>query len=207
MAIWWAALPLIEKVLWCFAVPATLLAVIQVFLEIFGMGDHHGADGGIDVGGNANTNFDMDHQGGHHVGDVAHHSPLNLFSVKGLIIFFAAFGWLGIAGVRTNLHPVIAILIATAVGAVCMFIFAWVFSTLTKMSEEGNFNIKTTIYKTGKVYLTIPANSLGKGKITIVAQGASRELMAMTDGKELATGTQVQVIDIIDNLTVLVAED
>ncbi len=205
MESWWAALPLIEKVLWCFAVPASILAVIQVFLEILGMSDHDSGDG-FDFGdGDADANFD-----GHHGGDFidgVHHSPLNLFTVKGFIIFFAAFGWLGIAGVRAAVHPILAMLLASVVGIICMFIFAWVFSTLAKMSERGNFLIKSTLYKSGKVYLKIPGLRAGKGKINIVAQGSLRELVAVTDGEEIPTGAAIQVIEIIDDQTVLVAKD
>lgn len=196
LSAWWAAMPIFEKILWSFAVPSSILALVQVFLEVIGMGDHHGdiADGGFD----ADIDTDLDTHSG---------SGLHLFSVKGMIIFFAAFGWLGIAASRASLPIWVAVVISSAVGFVCMFIFAWLFATLSRLGEKGNYSIKNAYAKTGKVYLKIPAERAAAGKVTMVVQGTSREIMAMTDGEEIPTGTRVQVVDIIDDQTVLVVED
>jgi hypothetical protein len=198
---WWAALPVFEKILWCLAVPATALAVAQAALEMFGLGEHH-AD--TDTGGDFDSaGHDADFDAGHH-----HGAPLNLFTVKGLIIFFAAFGWLGIAITRAHLPIWIALLVGSGVGLVCMVFFAWVFATLTRMSQEGNFHIKSTYARTGKVYLPIPAARSAKGKISIVAQGSLHEIDAITDSEEpIPTGSIIQVIDIINDQTVLVAKE
>jgi hypothetical protein len=189
LSAWWAALPLFEKILWCVAFPATTLTFVQVALELFGLGDH-GADADFD------TDVDT------HAGD--HGGAMHWFTVKGMTIFLTAFGWLGIAGSRAGLPILVTVFIGGAIGLACMFFFAWIFYVLNGLQESGSFKIKSSLYKPGRVYLSIPENRSGAGKVTVSAQGASRELAAMTDGEALPTGTTITVVDIINDQTVLV---
>lgn len=198
LSAWWAALPLFEKAMWTIAVPSTILTVLQVVTQLIGAGDHDlDMDGGADVG-----DLDGDDVSGHDAVDGFH-----LFSVKGIIIFFTAFSWIGIGIYRAGFGGILAVLIGSVVGVLCMTLLAWIFLMLHRLSETGNFEIKNTLAKKGKVYLKIPEKRTGRGKITMVVQSSSRELMAMTDGDEISTGASIQVIDIIDDTTVLVAKD
>jgi hypothetical protein len=210
LSAWWIALSTFEKVLWCIAIPFTLLTFLQVILEILGAGDH-GADSGFDGADTSDMDFDhdFDHDGAD-AGDLdgAHHmTAMRLFTVKGFIIFFTAFGWMTLASYKAGLPGFIAGIIGAAVGVACMFLFAWIFQTLARLSETGTVLIKNALYKKGTAYLRIPANREGRGKIHVVVQGSTREYEAVTDGDEISTGTTIQVIDIIDNDTVVVSED
>ena len=61
--------------------------------------------------------------------------------------------------------------------------------------------------KTGEVYLTIPSNRAGVGKITAVVQSALRELDAVTDADEpIKTGTQIKIVSVLNQNTVVVKE-
>lgn len=202
--IWWEALPLFEKVLWCIAIPFSILTVLQVILEMLGAADHGAdtADGGTDMDfDSADTDLMDGHVHGHDI------SPFNMFTVKGFIIFFTAFGWISLAAHRAGVPAFFASLIGAVVGIACMALFAWIFRLLHSLSEEGNLQMKNAMAKKGTVYLKIPAERSGKGKVTVTVQGASREFPAMTDGDEIPTGRPIQVIDVLGDNTLLVAKD
>jgi hypothetical protein len=58
--------------------------------------------------------------------------------------------------------------------------------------------------KTGEVYLSIPAQNMGKGKVQISVNGSVHELDAITQGEKIDTGAMVKVTDIMgDNLLVV----
>jgi hypothetical protein len=50
-----------------------------------------------------------------------------------------------------------------------------------KLGEDNSFKISNTLHKTAEVYLTIPENKTGKGKIMISVHGSFHELEAMTE--------------------------
>ena len=65
--------------------------------------------------------------------------------------------------------------------------------------------MESTILKTAEVYLTIPANKTGKGKILISVNGAVHELDAMTEGEEIKSGKTIKVVK-IENRNILIVE-
>ena len=195
LSAWWTALPLFEKILWCIAVPSSILTILQVILEIIGAGGHNmdfqdGAD--LDLSDIPDAHSGL-FQGFH------------WFSVKGLIIFFTAFSWLSIGLSRSGLPLIFSLMIGTVIGLTCMIFFGWLFLFLARMAESGNLRTENARYQYGRVYLKIPANRTGKGKVTVTVQGTSQELFALTDGDEIPTGAPVLVIDILANDTLLVA--
>ena len=80
----WETMMLIEKIYWCFAIPFSLVFVIQVILTIFG-GDMDAveADGDADVSVDSDTGISF-----------------QFLSLKNLIAFFTVFGWTGIVCVN-----------------------------------------------------------------------------------------------------------
>ena len=82
-----------------------------------------------------------------------------------------------------------------------MLLFKW----LSGMQEAGNINVfKSAVGCEGKVYLTIPGERSGSGKVQITINGAVREYEAVTDGPKLATGAAVKVVEVISTDTMLV---
>ncbi|MBZ0274048.1 hypothetical protein K8I61_18565 [bacterium] len=184
---WWSALGALDKVLWCVAVPFSVLALLQTALEIFGGGDGSDFDAGHDAGGH-----DL-------VG-------LHLFSVKGFIFFFCALGWVGLALTSAGVPGVVAIPAGMFAGFLCMVFFAWIFATLHKLSETGNYSIENALLKPGTVYLRIPARRAGRGKVNVTFQGAAREIEAVTDGEEIPTGASIEVVQVLEDGAVLVTK-
>jgi membrane protein implicated in regulation of membrane protease activity len=190
---WWESLTILEKVLWLIAVPSSVLTVLQVILEVMGFGGDSDAEVDMDAGADSDT------------GD--HGSDMHIFTVKGLIIFFTSFAWVGLAGLNSGLHVLLATALAVVTGTAFMLLFAWVFYTLHKFTEEGTVQIKNALFQKGEVYLVVPAARSAPGKVTVKVQGHLRELTALTDGEAIPTGARIQVVDIIDEETVLVAAD
>ena len=77
---------------------------------------------------------------------------------------------------------------------------------LMKLAEENNFKMDETLGKTAEVYLTIPANKSGKGKVLISVRGSVRELDAMTETDEAITSSTLVKISRIENSNVLIVE-
>ena len=60
------------------------------------------------------------------------------------------------------------------------------------------------ITKTGEVYLKIPAQNLGKGKVLISLKGTNHELYAITNSStEILSGELIKVVDIKDEILIV----
>jgi hypothetical protein len=192
---WWTALDGFEKTLWTITLVATVIFVIQTVATFIGMD----SDGGLDA--DFSGDMDVDADGG---GDGHDHSPFQLFTFRNFINFFLGFGWSVITledklGSRT-----IAVIIGVIVGALLVATVMYMFYSLSKLAESGNMELKNAVNKTAQVYLPIPANKTGVGKIQVQIQGSLHELDAITDGDALPTGTMTRVKEIMDNKFVLV---
>ena len=76
---------------------------------------------------------------------------------------------------------------------------------MQKLAEDNSFKIENTIDKTAEVYLTIPENKLGKGKVLISVNGSVHELEAMTENEKIPTGAMVKVVRIESSSILIVA--
>jgi hypothetical protein len=99
------------------------------------------------------------------------------------------------------------ILIATLVGIGLVVLVMLLFKWLNGMQQSGNIDVwKSAVGCQGKVYLTIPAERGGEGKIQVSINDAVREYNAITDGDEIKTGTPIKIIEVINAETMLVEE-
>lgn len=192
---WWAAIPTFEKIFWAIAVPFSVLTLIQLILQLFGMTDFdHSVDIHTDV----------------HTGDIGHHggfSASGVFTVRNLIIFLAVFGWMGIACAHASFPKWLTLALAFLSGALAMLLVAWIFYSLYKLGESGTLKLTNTIGLSGTVYLTIPPSRSGKGQVQLVVQGAMNEIDAISyEDEELKTGIKVTVIEVVDQNTVAVTK-
>ena len=82
---------------------------------------------------------------------------------------------------------------------------AALFYFMSKLTDSGTLNMKNAIGHLGEVYLTIPGNRNGMGKVQLTVQGSIRTLDAITDDMEaIKTSSLIQVIDVIDQQILLV---
>jgi len=185
----WQSLMLIEKIYWCIAVPFSLLFIIQIFLTFFGgdVDSVDAADGDADVSVEGDTGIDF-----------------QFLTLKNLIAFFTIFGWTGIACLEGKLGSGITVIASTISGLLMMSIMASIIYFMGKLTDSGTLNLKNAIGKVGSVYLTIPANRAGLGKVQVKVQGL-QTLDAVTDSnEEIKTGSVIEVIEILNNEILIV---
>jgi len=190
--LWWATIPVFERVFWFMAIPFSTLTILQLILTFIGMGQ---SDVDVDAPDDLSTDGH-----GHDFGD-----SLRFFTVKNFIIFITAFGWMGIACTRAGFPAWLTLGISFISGTFMIILVAWVFYLLYKLGESGTFHINDAVGVSGTVYLPIPPQKKGKGQIQLSVKGAYRDLDAVTYEDEiLSTGTNITVVEIFDSTTVLV---
>lgn len=211
---WWGSLDLFMQALYCVAIPSTLILIIQSVLIIMGMGDgapdiNVSDTSGLDVAGCDCAGCDpteaLDSAGGD-VLNPADAGALHLFTFQGIVTFLCVFAWAGILTyIGCGLIPV-ALIVGFVLGAAAMFGVAKIIQLMGKLAESGNINAKQYLGETGTVYIPIPADGKGTGKVNIALGERYVEFEAITeDGVELKSGESVRVTDIRSE-TLLVVE-
>lgn len=170
----------------CAAVGLFTLA-LQVLLSVIGVGDHDVAD-----------THDV-HAGDHHGGGVG------LISVRSLGAFFAFFGltgwWLTASGFGSASGAALSFL----AGSAAMAGVGWLLSQQRRLNVEGNLNPANAVGETATVYLRVPAQGQGVGKVQVKVQGRTAELAAVSDGPAFPTGAIVVVRRLVAPDTVAIA--
>ena len=203
---WWNSLDLAVQVFYCIAVPSTLVLLIQTILMFIGMGED--ADGDVDVDtdvdadGVADDIPDVDEGvfGDNSVTEATDTwglEGLRIFTIRGIIAFLVVFGWVGVVMLGANVPLWIAAPVAAICGFIMMVLLAVLFKIVMKLRSDGNTDNRNAIGTSGRVYLTIPPERSGEGKVSIMLQGAYVERGAVTDETEpIPTGTEIVVIGI-----------
>jgi magnesium-transporting ATPase (P-type) len=180
-------LPVDMKVYWGIALFSTLIFIIQSILTFVGMDAHDGAD--ADFSGH-------DLQGGA--------EPFQLFTFRNLVNFLLGFSWAGIAFSGIIGNRVWLMMLAFVTGALFIAIFFLIMRQMMKLSEDNTFNIKNVLNQIAEVYIPIPEQKKGKGKISISVRGSMHEIDALTEGVSISTGTSVRIMKIESETLVLV---
>jgi len=194
----------------CACVGGALL-VCQLLAGLLGVGGHHGDGAGHDLSG-------LDHGGDHgHVGGAAHdhdhghahgHAAARFVAMLSLRTVTAALTFFGLAGMAahtTGREPVLTLVIAVAAGAGAFFLVAYLLRGLGRLHAEGTVRIERAVGQTATVYLRVPANRAGAGKIHLCLQNRTVEYQALTSGGELPTGSKAVVVAVVSADTVEVA--
>lgn len=225
MEAWWEGLGTVLQVLYCIAIPSTLILVLQMLLSMIGGHGDSGMDvsdtSGLDTPGELDTDvmFDGDaagdvcdtcggvHDGAmHDGGNPADFGTLKFLTLQTIVTFLTVFGWVSIVCVSGGMQPVLGILIGAVCGFIMMFVVAKLIQMSGRLAEDGTLNLRNAIGETATVYVTIPPKGDGEGKVTMQLQGRFCEMDAVNAGDTpLASGKQVLVTDIIGDT--LVVED
>jgi uncharacterized membrane protein len=209
---WWNSLDLMMKILWGITIAVSLIFIIQTIMTFIGASDAgdfdldtgtDGLDGHMDSAGDVTAAGDAtDAAEGAHLG-----SGMPLLTFRNMVNFFLGFGWTSVLLHEkigsTSLLMIVSIIVGIALVFLVMYIFKW----LASMQQSGNINVyKAAVDCQGKVYLTIPGERAGTGKVQITINNSVREYSALTDGPELKTGTDIKVVDVVSSDTLLVEE-
>lgn len=207
---WWESLGGVLQVLYCIAVPSTLILLLQLLLTMIG---GHG-DGGVDISdtsgidmSDVGMNMDAPDISAHTVidgGNPADFGNLRLLTVQTLVTFLAVFGWVSIICVSSGMNVILGGLIGAVCGLIMMLIVAKMVQASRDLAENGILDMKNAIGETATVYLTVPPKNKGNGKITMRLQGRFGEFDAIQSGDEqIPTGTQVLVTDVRGDVLVV----
>ena len=152
------------------------ILVGQTGLSLFGLGGAEDVDPDISVD------------------DLEGADDLNFLSIRALAGFLTFFGLVGWAGTASEWSGPATVGAAFGAGATVMVLVAFVMRMFARMHSEGNLRAESAIGKSARVYLRIPGEGQGKGKVTVSIQGRSMEFDAVTKGAELPTGSACKLI-------------
>ena len=169
------------KIYWAIAIVSSIVFLIQTIVSLIGIGDF---ETDLDVGGGDG----MDSSG-----------FSDLLSMRNAINFLLGLGWSGVCFYDRISNGFILALVSIIFGLAFVAIFIYVFKKMMKLESNGAFDINTAIGKTCDVYLRIPANRSGTGKVQISFSGSVQELDAVTDGEMIPSGSKVTVVEILNN--------
>lgn len=187
----------------CAVVGGTIL-VIQTILLIAGGTTDTDVDADGDVG-----SVDLHHDLPGH-GDVSDHDATHdahqaaffkVLSFKTLVAFLTFFGLGGLAFDKAGFTPTPTLLLALGAGCVALYIVAYLMSGLFRLQSQGNVSLQNAVGQVGKVYLRIPGQGAGLGKVTVVIQSRSLECKARTSGPEIPTGSEVRIVGMAESDT------
>lgn len=190
MITWWTSLSTAMQVLWAITLSASLIFVIQTVMTFLGLGDH-------------DADFDLDTSDGSFDADPS----MNLLTFRNLVNFCLGFGWTAVLMHEKIQSNALLIIVSVIVGILLVTVVMWIFKWLSGMQQTGNIDVhKSAVGCEGKVYLTIPGERKGEGKVQITINNAVREYDAVTDGGTIPTGKAIKVTEVINDYTLLVEE-
>jgi hypothetical protein len=167
-------------------------------------GDMHG-DGVHGEGGDAHADA---HGSVYHASQTAaalHYGSSWLFGVLSFRTVVAALAFFGLAGMAANAAgadtPTV-LTVAIGAGAAAMFGVYGMMRGLYSLRAEGTVRISRAVGRPATVYLRVPANRSGMGKIQVNLQNRTMEYAAVTAGDEIPTGAEVTVVGIVASDTV-----
>ena len=212
-------LTLYQKIFFVIAASSTVILIIQTILSLFGLGDHNsdagggigadthvdsgldGHDSGIDVHNigfiHSGVEHDSDTDADEHEHITVHDHGLRLFTIKGIMAFLMMGSWVGFLLSKSGVPEVIASICAFVSGVIALVFIAKIMQMILGLQEDGTMKVKNALGQIGQVYIRIPAEEQGMGKVNVTVQETLCEFDAVTEKSEtIKTGEMVYVTDI-----------
>ncbi|GHU59577.1 hypothetical protein FACS1894133_6630 [Clostridia bacterium] len=199
--LWFNSLPAFTQVMYCIAIPSSLIVIIQAVLLAAGLtGAHAGVDfsdvSGLDGGGVGDVP-DVPHDvvADVHTGEgVTEFGTVGLFSVQGVCAFLCVFGWSSIVLYKGGggVPAAGSLLIALVLGFAVMYGVAALLRAFSRLVQDGTTRYDAFAGASAVVYLKIPAG--GVGKVSVNSGGRMTELDATAESDEvIETGASVTI--------------
>jgi hypothetical protein len=191
----------------CAIVGGTLL-VLQLLMGLLGLGHHDDVGGDHDLhdasGDHDAHGTDHDHTHEQHGG--AGSWFLSVLTFRSIVAALTFFGLVGLTASRNLKHEApISLALAVAAGLAALFLVAYLMRMLHRLKSDGTVHIERAVGRSGTVYLTIPGQKAGMGKVTLSLQNRLVEYQAVTPHPQLPTGAKIVVTAILGPDTVEVA--
>lgn len=191
----------------CAIVGGTVLA-FQFVLSLLGLGGHGDFDipdgGHIHLGHGHHMPTDSGHHG--HLQDAgADHSSnwyFGIITFQTVVAAIAFFGFAGMTASSAQFDGPMCLVIGVAAGAAAMIGVHTLMRSFAKLRSDGTERIDRAIGLEGTVYLRIPGQNQGAGKVHMTLQNRIVEYAAMTSGDPLPGGAKIVVTGVIGSDTV-----
>lgn len=200
---WWEGMAQITQVFYIAASFFSLILIWQFVASLIGL-----SGGEMDVDGAMDADFDMD------VADAADAidatdaadaldtlEAFRLFSIRAILAFCTLFFWAGAMYLDQGKETHIAMAYAFGWGLAAWFVMTLLINWMRKLAETGNPQIASCVGTRGSVYMDIPADGIGKVRVTV--SGAISMVTARSKGTvAIEAGKPVEVLRKIDDFTV-----
>lgn len=185
----WQTMDLAQKIYFCVGLGASVFLVLQIITLLFGIGESGETE--IDLSGDGEPDATVDLADGFH-----------LFTLRGLVAFFAIGGWTGLA--LSDISTGLSIAGSLIAGTLALVAMAFIMRAIMNLRSSGNIDNSKAIGKIADVYLTIPAKGNGTGKINLTLEERFVEINAIQEGSEpISTGAKVKVTAIVGDTLVV----
>lgn len=141
------------------------------------------------------------HDAGELHGEAAVAEGLELMSVRALSAGLTFFGLTGLTLEARDWPLWLSLPAALLVGAAAVVGVAAAMRAVLRLESDGTVHMEGAIGQSGTVYLSIPGERTGRGKVTLTLQGRTVEFQAVSE-LPLPTGAAVVVVDVVGPDTV-----
>ena len=195
--------------LFCAVIGGTI-CVFQFAMALIGIGADE-----MDLGDLGDVDFDAEFDVdavGDSQGEVLDHGSTGFFSVLSFRTVVAAMAFFGLTGMAATsgglTQPIwLPLVIAVVAGVAAMYGVHWLMRTFYRLGHDGTVRMGRSVGARGTVYIPIPPQGEGIGKVQLQLQGRIVECQATTtESNRLATGTKVQVVSMVGPSTVCVEQ-
>jgi hypothetical protein len=132
-------------------------------------------------------------------------ASFTLFSLLSVTAFVMGAGWMGLAArIDWGLGRVPALALSVGFGAAMMVLAAALMSFTRRLNRQIDYDLRTAIGRTGRSYLRVPARGAGQGQVEVSVSGRLKVLTAISNGGEIPAFTDVRVVDVRDDETLVV---
>ncbi|MCK4871434.1 MAG: hypothetical protein KAS72_01800 [Phycisphaerales bacterium] len=191
---------------WVLALLGSGVFILRVAMMLTGLAAE-GVDADLGMDGDLGDMGDIGDAGGADaIADVpdgmgdAHRSThaFQIFSIQTVSAFTMGTGWMGLAAHHGELgfqpQPFLSILLAVAFGVFVAWLQLWLLRKSRLLESRGaRINPRDAIGKAGQVYMRIPEENTGQGKVRVNISGSLRIMPAVTDGSAIESFTSISV--------------
>ena len=181
------------------AVLGGIVFIVQFLLALVGMGGDE-----FDIADDFPDQVDIsdDLFGAGEAIDQGSTSLFGVISFRTVVAAVMFFGLIGIASLEAGLTTFLAWIVALGGGFLAMFAVHWLMKQLYELRQNGSIRIQRSVGRSGTVYIPIPPQRSGTGKIQLRMQGRIMEYAAVTAEQEkLSTGAKVVVVNVLTPTT------
>jgi hypothetical protein len=170
-----------ERGYWLLSMGVSIVFLIQMVMTFVGM----------DFDGDTDLDFDA--------------SGFHLFTLKSLVNFLVGYGWTCALLYQSISSLWMLNLLGIVVGCFLVYIIFAAMRFVMRFDEDGTFHVKDAVGAVGDIYLRVPGERSGTGKIQFSKDGTTYEYDAVTDDHiPLATGDKARITGVVSNSVVVV---